>query len=458
MATFVLDLNDIDLRILRDDVVLAGDSGFAFIQGAQVEFGDAARRRARLHPRQSSNQHWHRLALDPLAVRAPNLGNLADLVYRQLRDLTQRAGVGKSDELLVAAPGTVTPDQLGLLLGVAQELGIAIHGLVDAAVAAATQSTLSGRVTHVDLSLHRATVTSLEIGETVSRLAVQEVPDAGLLHIVDGWVNVVANRFVSETRFDPLRIAETEQQVYDQVHDWLTAAERGSELIVEASHRDALRRVTVPTMALIDKAITRLRSLSDAIPSHGTVLLSHRAAGVPGLSDRLVADRATLFPLPSAALPRGIALNLERVRSSPDALKFVTRLNRAGASEPASAATPPPAAARPAPAETPRPTPPASDLRVPTHVLYHGRARAIGTRLLVGRAAFPEGHRADALPERVVLVEQSADSVWVRPIDGIALTLNAKPMVEPARARIGDVVRAESHEFVLIRVLDGEAS
>src|SRR4030095_4079752 len=164
-------------------------------------------------------------------------------------------------------------DQLGLLLGVAQELGIAIHGLVDAAVAAGTQSTLSGQVTHVDLSLHRATVTSLEIGETVSRLAVQEVPDAGLSHIVDGWVNVVANRFVSETRFDPLRIAETEQQVYDQVHDWLPAAERGSELIIEANHRDALRRVTVPTMALIDKAITRLRSVSDDIPSHGTVLL-----------------------------------------------------------------------------------------------------------------------------------------------------------------------------------------
>src|SRR4030095_4166352 len=116
--------------------------------------------------------------LDPLAIRAPNLANLADLVYRQLRDLTQRAGIGKSDELLVAPPGTVTPDQLGLLLGVAQELGIAIHGLVDAAVAAGTQSTLSGQVTHVALSLHRATVTSLEIGETVSRLCLQAGPDA----------------------------------------------------------------------------------------------------------------------------------------------------------------------------------------------------------------------------------------------------------------------------------------
>jgi hypothetical protein len=453
MASFVFDLNDIELRLLRDGATTAESTGFAFIQGANVEFGEAARRRARLHPRQASSQYWHRLALDPLQIRGPNLANLADLVYRQMRELTTHAGMTKSDSLLIAAPGTVTPDQLGLLLGVAQEIGITVNGLVDAAVAAATQSDRSGRVTHIDVSLHRATVTSLELGDAVARLAVAEVPDAGLSHVIDGWVNVVANRFVAETRFDPLRIAETEQQVYNQVQDWVVSNDLTSELIVEANHRDALRRVTVPTALMIDKAIARLRALSDAIPAHSTVLLSHRAVAVPGLADRIRADHATIDTLPRDALARGVEANVDAIRSNPEALKFVTRLTR---DVPSIVVTKPAARPPPEPASRDGATAIPSEPRWPTHVLHRGRARAIGTRLNVGRAAFPETTRADALPERVALVEHAADGVWARPGEP-GLALNGKPLKEAAKLRIGDALRLGDHEFVLIRVLDGEA-
>jgi len=461
MASFVFDLNDIELRILRDGATAADSTGFAFMQGANVEFGDAARRRARVHPRQASNQYWHRLALDPLQVRGPNLANLADLVYRQLRELSAQAGMQRGDALIVAAPGTVTPDQLGLLLGVAQELGIGVNGLVDSAVAAATQSNHTGRVTHIDVSLHRATVTSLDLTDSVARVGVAEIPDAGVSHVIDGWVNVVANRFVAETRFDPLRIAETEQQVYNQVQDWLVSADRGSrearssgsELIVEASHRDALRRVTVPTSLMIDKAIARLRTLSDAIPAHSTVLLSHRASAVPGLEDRIRADHATLEKLGSEALARGVEPNADAIRSSPTELKFVTRLPRSTR----------PSGAKPiAPVASPAPSPAARvaapyEPRWPSHVLHRGRARAIGTRLSVGRAAFPDATRADALPERVVSIEQASDGVWARPGDTAGLTLNGQRLGEATRLRIGDALCLGDHEFVLIRVMDGEA-
>ena len=102
MTSNVFELNDIELGIIRDGVTVAESTGFAFVQGANVEFGDTARRRARLHPRQANNQYWHRLALDPLQVRGPNLANMADLVYRQLRDLTSRAGIARNDALIVA--------------------------------------------------------------------------------------------------------------------------------------------------------------------------------------------------------------------------------------------------------------------------------------------------------------------------------------------------------------------
>ena len=47
MTSYVFDLNDIELRILRDGTTAAESTGFAFVQGANVEFGESARRRAR---------------------------------------------------------------------------------------------------------------------------------------------------------------------------------------------------------------------------------------------------------------------------------------------------------------------------------------------------------------------------------------------------------------------------
>jgi hypothetical protein len=188
------------------------------------------------------------------------------------------------------------------------------------------------------------------------------------------------------------------------------------------------------------------------------VLLSHRAAAVPGLGDRIKADHSTFETLGGDALARGIGPNADAIRSSPTALKFVTRLARG--KRPGATARPIPPSAPPAPASAARDAAiaPPAEPRWPSHVLYRGRARAIGARLNVGSGVFPEATRADALPERVVLIEQARDGVWVRPGDTVGLTLNGQRLTEAMRLRIGDALRLGDHEFVLIRVLDGEAS
>ena len=97
MTTYVLDMNDSELRIARvgNDAyeVIAQSTGFALIEDRTILFGDTALKQFRLHPRQINNQFWNRLSMDPLAVRGPNTANHADLVYRHFDELVRQAAV-----------------------------------------------------------------------------------------------------------------------------------------------------------------------------------------------------------------------------------------------------------------------------------------------------------------------------------------------------------------------------
>jgi hypothetical protein len=157
------------------------------------------------------------------------------------------------------------------------------------------------------------------------------------------------------------------------------------------------------------------------------------------------------------ALARGIAVNLDAIRSTPGALKFVTRLKRSMSASTSVPVAAPPSVPPAGPVVRENAVATKGEPRWPSHVLYRGRARAIGSRLNVGRTTFPEATRADALPERIALIEQATDGVWARP-DSAGLTLNGKPLTEATRLRIGDALGLGDHEFVLIRVMDGEAS
>src|SRR5262249_59020778 len=104
----------------------------------------------------------------------------------------------------------------------------------------------------------------------------------GLRNLLDAWVNVIADRFVRDARFDPLSIAATDQQVYDRLIDWLMDPARPRELVVDVDHRGSVRRAELNAEALIAKVTQRYRML-DRFSDNATVFLSHRAARLPGL-------------------------------------------------------------------------------------------------------------------------------------------------------------------------------
>ncbi|MCX7063561.1 MAG: hypothetical protein NT024_03115, partial [Proteobacteria bacterium] len=288
MAAYVLDMNDSELRIARiggeaHDVV-AQSMGFALIEDRVIRFGQAALQLFRLHPRQVNNQFWNRLSTDPLPSRGPNTANHADLVYRHFQELVRDGAITGDDEFVIATPGTTTNEQLGLLLGIA--------------------------LTRTD---------------GLARQRVDEIAELGLTNLLDAWVNVIADRFVRDARFDPLSIASTDQQVYNQLYAWLQDPARPRDFSIDIDHRGALRHTEMNIETLIDRVTPRYRML-DRHAEAATVFLSHRAARLPGLTEHLAPRAARVVLLDRMDLFRGVAAHQSLIRSDPQSLRLITRL------------------------------------------------------------------------------------------------------------------------------------
>src|SRR5690606_14808120 len=128
--TCILELNDADLTLYRDRAVLHRAPGVAVVLEDQVAFGEEALRLSRIHPRRANQHYFTRLNADPLPVPGPRARNHADLVYLHLKTF-QPLIEAEGGSVLLAVPGILSADQLGVLLGVLQEVGIRVNGFVD---------------------------------------------------------------------------------------------------------------------------------------------------------------------------------------------------------------------------------------------------------------------------------------------------------------------------------------
>jgi hypothetical protein len=436
MTTFMLDLNDSELRVARvvegRPKVVAQTTGFALINEHAIVLGEPALQQFRLHPRQASNQFWNRLNNDALPVRGPDTANFADLVYRQLKELAQQAQIGGADELHIAVPGTTTADQLGLLVGIAAEIGVSVTGLVDSAVAASALYTTREPLLCIDVHLHRAVLTEVGAADGPARQRIQEVAELGLAGLMEAWINVIADRFVRDTRFDPLSIATTDQQLYSQLYDWLTHTSRSRDLAVEIDHQSTLRRTDLTLEALTAKVAPRYRLLDHSAGS-AHILLSHRAARLPGLPEHLLAHAASVKILDSMAVFNGLAAHQQRIRSDPAALRLVTRLPKTD--------TPNDVAAAPSAAP--------HRAAMPTHVLFGSDAVEIVDALELNVGTFAD--LPTQFPRGVAQLRIVGDSVRLHLKDGAAALVNGRTARSDTAIEKGCIVEIGGARFLFIQ-------
>lgn len=398
MALVAVELNDAGLVLGREaggGIELSAPSpGCALLSGEQVLVGAEAMARARITPLYAQTRFWHRLGVERLPWTAPGVQTQADLAFAQLSQLLGAGARDPQDGLVFAAPPGYSREQLGLLVGIGNETGVPVRGLVDLGVAACAAHVSAPHVLHLDLQLHQAVVTVLELARSegaLRRTRYEILPGAGWLAIQQSLAETIATLFVRTTRFDPLHEAATEQSLFDALPRWCAQLADAEEIEAEVGTAGRAHTIALARQVVLDSVEHRLadlqRLVQSARPAGQAVELcvSHAAAAVPGLLERLATLRdCRVTRLPAGAAARGALECSQAIVRPADAVALVHRLP---------VGVPASAAAETSPAlDAPPPQ------LAPTHVLHAGRAYPVSARPLVLGAQVEAAERAVTLP------------------------------------------------------------
>ena len=364
----VLELNDTALLLGDGKAAPLRSPGYATITRNGVITGEAARARARREPRQTLNQFWLRLGTEALHEAHDHARHHADLAWAQLQQLATAAN--GAQQLILAVPGSFTREQLAVLLGVVQRTAFRATGLVDSALAAASTVTIRGATLHLDLQLHQCVLTRIgHEADMLTRESVRTLPGCGLVQLYERWAQLLARRFIQQSRFDPMHAAASEQQLYDRIPDWLDMLHGSEDAAVEIHSNANVYHAKLRAPDVLDAARPIYTQIVQAVQRElgaGSALLlaSARFAALPGIGELLPAFTS----LEEQAAIRGCLRHEALIGSNDTTLRFVTRL-------PASEASPDgngqPADKLDAP---PAPPPLLASPVLPSHLVIGGRA------------------------------------------------------------------------------------
>ncbi|MGI9203642.1 MAG: FHA domain-containing protein [Woeseiaceae bacterium] len=331
MSRFAINLNDAGIALSNGQKTVYREPGFAYLGNEQLTTGARAFSQSRIDPRRIQHRFWSELNTTPFNDQRFAHLSSADLASKQLEDIWASVN-GEPKELVVAVPGYMTPENLGLFLGIAGELRLPVVALVDAAVAATRREYKGAVPVHVDVGMHKATLTRLAQPGMVQIDRKETLDGAGVYALYDVWLKEIAETFVQQSRFDPLHKAETEQMLLDQMGRWLHEACQSDRVAMEISSGGTTYHAEVESLSLVGAAASvyqqlasKLRALfrAEDLPA---VQVTDRVARLPGLVDMLEARvGGEVFVLEPGATARGA---LARCHGDNDAAQGVSLLRQ----------------------------------------------------------------------------------------------------------------------------------
>jgi hypothetical protein len=386
MGAVAIEINDSGLAVANESGVVALEPGFARIDGGRIVTGEQARARARLQPRQTSSRFWSQLSMDLGSAGSDIPNSSAELAFAQLESLWQKVGAGATAVVLVV-PGGYRTEQLGLLLGLAQECGMPVRALVDAAAAASVRPYPKRQLMYLDASLYRVSLSLLDQnGE--AQVRAEHALAQGLSSIADAFARRIADHFVRATRLDPFAHAETEQALYDRLPEWLDALQREERVELALKYRNEEFRIAAERDAVLGVAKGPYRAIVQLVAQHRepgqrlVLQLSDRVAALPGFLGELKRlDDSQLERFAAGHAARSVLL-VPSITAAEGAVKLLKRVPwREAASDDGGDAERPAAESRPMLARA----------KPPTHVVYGGLAYRVGAAgLAIGREADPQ--------------------------------------------------------------------
>jgi hypothetical protein len=247
MSKAVLEINDQAMGLYNHNGLIASSPAYVLVQGKQPQFGQQAIEQSRIHPVSTNNEFWYRLGMAPLSRPLAHFRHYADVAHGHLVHLAQEASF--EGEVVIAVPASFNREQLAVLSGIIQHSPFRTLAIMDSALIAANQLPENQNLVYVDIQLHQLSFTRLrnEAGN-VRRDAFAVVPGAGFLALSNTIVQVVTDAFIAQSRFNPQHSAIWEQQLYNELPDWLQQFNSGQQEIlvrIDTEKNSMQARVTV---------------------------------------------------------------------------------------------------------------------------------------------------------------------------------------------------------------------
>lgn len=440
MSVLALDLSDRSLALARDGQVLSAAPSAVYDGSGAEAAGTTAWQALRRQPTSTSTRHTGAvLGNAGSSQRAASL--LTAEISRRLADHGAAAG----DRVWIAVPVRVDADGLGTVLGIARGLSLQVDGFVDAATAGVAALGLDRNAVVLELGLHHLAATAVESDGKQARRRRAIVGDrGGLIELYDAWLKLISTAMVKRTRFDPLHIADTEQQLFDAVPALLAevSAAGGTSAAVNvagARHevslsRDQFAEAAQPVYREILRLLHALRPAGATV----SLIVPQIVASLPGLRESLeqfvgcelisVADgfaaaATSLTKLPDVANDQSVRLLRRLPSRKQPALDALVSRQSLGEQQLASNAAP------------------------ASHVLFEGRAHMLGDNpLIVGRS--PGASHAIELPDGLAgvsrrhctLVRNGAELLVVDHSQ-YGTFVNGERVSERVRVHAGDRIR-----------------
>ncbi len=445
MAVAAIEIDDAGVTAVRegDESPVVASPGYALYDRAGLTTGWPALRKARLMPRHCCTSFWDRLDRAPLREPFPHRLSHADLAHAHLSSVWNEVQEG-IDRAILLVPPWYADSELGLLLGISRACGIPVTGMVDSTLAAALGVEGDSAI-HLDLHLHRATGVRVTRAERLRREEVRSEEGCGLIALSNTWAEFLAEKFVRETRFDPLHAAPTEQRLYDSMPDVLDSLrEKESELVVlESANRE--HSIEISREELGSAAASSYRRILElarslAAGEEPVVRISARLAALPGFAELVGSEISTdVVPLPPGIATQSVLKyrnHLPHAGGNDGAIPFVVSL-------PVEDQGADPAVTTPAPEALRQP-----NERTPTHVLWEGVAYPIDPGPFLIGIGIPEGSRGlnlsgavAGISRRHCSIRRVDERVEVEDHSRYGSYLNGRRVEEKALLRAGDRLR-----------------
>jgi hypothetical protein len=382
---FVIELNDRAVALARDGQVLVSAPSAVF-DGSGVDAAGAgapgknAWHALRRQPRSTSSRHLSALLAQSTA--GASSARTFALVAAELSQHIAAHPPAEGERVWVAVPVRADAEGLGTLLGIAQNLGFKVDGFVDAAAVTVASVGTSRNALVLELGLHHAGVTAVDGGTQARRRRSVTSDLGGLVELYEAWLTFISTAMVKRTRFDPFTNADTEQQLFDALPALTReAAETGSTTAAVSNgdtrfevslSRDQFAEAAQPIYRELVRLLHSLRPAGAEV----AIVMPEGVAVLPGLREML----QQFVGCESIAVPEGFAAAATSLIDLPEAEdgESVRLLRRLPLNEQATLTE-----------GLKREVLGRSGVRaaLPTHVLFDGRAYALGgTPLVVGRA------------------------------------------------------------------------